>query len=248
MKVLTVTGLTGSGKTTTLECLIKELKRRGYSVGTVKEIHNEAFAIDTPGKNTYRHRAAGADTVTARGIYETDVLYKGHLPIYDILSHYKEDYVLLEGVRDAVVPEIVVCKEEETPPIGMLTFAISGKYANTNCGYYQDVPIINALDNVQELADLIEKKVPPLFYDFDKECCGVCGADCKSFLAALLKEEQDINNCVLQEREIMLEIEGKDIPLVPFVRNILKNTILGVVSELKGYKKNATIKIVIDNG
>ncbi len=52
MKVLTVTGLSGSGKTTVIENLIKELKRRGYSIGSVKEIHYEAFAIDTPGKNT----------------------------------------------------------------------------------------------------------------------------------------------------------------------------------------------------
>ena len=39
MKVLTVTRLSGSGKTTVIENLIKELKRRGYSIGSVKEIH-----------------------------------------------------------------------------------------------------------------------------------------------------------------------------------------------------------------
>ena len=37
-------------------------------MGSVKDIHFEAFAIDTPGTNTYRHRQAGAELVTARGL------------------------------------------------------------------------------------------------------------------------------------------------------------------------------------
>lgn len=246
MKVFTITGLTGSGKTTTIEHIIKELKLRGYSVGTVKEIHNEAFKIDTPGKNTYRHREAGADTVTARGLLETDILYKGRLPILDILKHYNEDYVLLEGVRDALVPEIVLCKEHESPDITPLTFAVSGAYSNIHSGSCQNIPIINAIDNVAELVDLIEKKVPPLFYDFDAECCGKCGMNCRDFLAALLKGERDITECVLQKGGASLCIDGADIPMVPFVKNMLKNLVVGFASELKGYKKNAKIQITIE--
>ena len=46
MKVFSVVGVTKSGKTTTIEQIIKEFIRRGYSVGSVKEIHFEQFAID----------------------------------------------------------------------------------------------------------------------------------------------------------------------------------------------------------
>lgn len=249
MKVLTVTGLSGSGKTTTLEHIIKELKKRGHSVGTVKEIHFEAFTMDSEGKNTHRHRMAGADTVTARGINETDVLYKGHLSIWDILAHYTEDYVLLEGVRDAIVPEIVVCAEDAVPELSSLTFAISGRYANTHSGSYKGIPIINATDNISGLTDLIEKKVPPLFYDFDKECCGICGMECREFLSAFLRGKRSLDECVLQaHQKVKLLVNGRDVPLVPFVKNILKNAVIGVASELKGYKENAKIEIIIDNG
>ena len=48
MKLFSVIGITKSGKTTTIENIIRELRKRRYTVGSVKEIHFEAFAIDTP--------------------------------------------------------------------------------------------------------------------------------------------------------------------------------------------------------
>lgn len=245
MKVLTITGLTGSGKTTVVENLIKELKRRGYTVGSVKEIHYEAFAIDTPGKNTYRHRQAGADTVTARAEKETDVMYQGHMPIYELLSHYDQDFVILEGVRDCVVPEIAVCKEEEEPNISPLTFAVSGRYANNDVKEYKGLPVISAIEDIERLTDLIEEKVPQLMHDIEYECCGMCGYDCREFLSRLLKGELTRNDCVLSKREVKLTIDGEDIVMVPFVQKILKNSVLGVVSELKGYKEGKKITIEI---
>lgn len=245
MKVFTVLGLSKSGKTTTIEKLIAELKKRGYSVGTVKDIHFEAFTMDTEGKNTWRHRQAGADTVTARGIKETDILYKGNLPIYEILSHYKEDFVILEGVRDAVVPELAACAQDAVPEISPLTIAVSGCFANTHSGTYEGLPIINGIKNTATLADLIEKKVPELLYDMDEECCSLCGSNCRKFLEKVLKGEKDILECVLKNPKISLTVDGAEVPMVPFVERILRNAVLGVVSELKGYKKDASIKVII---
>ena len=86
MKVFSVVGITQSGKTTTIENIIKELRGRGYSVGSVKEIHFEEFAIDTEGTNTFRHKEAGSQLVTARGNYETDMLFQEKLHIDRLLS------------------------------------------------------------------------------------------------------------------------------------------------------------------
>ena len=51
-----VKGFSKTGKTTTVTSLVKELRRRGYSVGTVKDIHYQGFAMDQPGTDTYKHR------------------------------------------------------------------------------------------------------------------------------------------------------------------------------------------------
>lgn len=243
MKVFTVTGLTGSGKTSVIEKLIAELVARGYTVGSVKEIHFDAFRIDTEGKNTWRHRQAGSDTVTARNHHETDIMYQGHRPIYDVLSHYDQDFVVLEGVRDAVVPEIAVAVEDAEPIISPLTFAVSGKFANTHFGEYKGIPVINGLTDTNKLVDLIIEKTPSLMYDVDTDCCGKCGTDCRGFLEKCLKNQAKPEDCVLKQSKVSLKIDGRDVIMVPFVETLLKNEIMGIVSELKTYKKGGKIKI-----
>eukprot|EP01034_Spumella_vulgaris_P040929 gene40929-50639_t len=64
MKVVGFAGFSGSGKTTLVEQLIPELRMRGLRVSVVKHAHH-SFDIDHPGKDTYRHREAGAFEVVA---------------------------------------------------------------------------------------------------------------------------------------------------------------------------------------
>src|SRR5512146_1450381 len=64
--VVSVVGKSNVSKTTFLEKLIPELVRRGYRVGTVKhDVHG--FELDTPGKDTWRHRQAGSRAVAISG-------------------------------------------------------------------------------------------------------------------------------------------------------------------------------------
>ena len=158
MKVISVYGYSKSGKTTTVECLIKELVNRGYTVGTVKEIHYEEFTIDTGGSNTDRHRKAGAELVTARGLFETDILYREKLPIQEILKFYKQDYVILEGVTDFDVPMILCATnlEDVLKRMSPGVFALSGVIAN-EITIYEKLPVINALNSIKKLTDLVEK-------------------------------------------------------------------------------------------
>jgi molybdopterin-guanine dinucleotide biosynthesis protein MobB len=60
--VISIVGKSGSGKTTLLEKLLPELKRRGLRVGTIKHTHH-GFDMDRDGKDSARHKAAGADGV-----------------------------------------------------------------------------------------------------------------------------------------------------------------------------------------
>jgi molybdopterin-guanine dinucleotide biosynthesis protein B len=64
--VISVVGKSGVGKTTALEQVIRELKERGYKVGTIKH-DTHGFEIDRPGKDSWRHAQAGSDAVAIAG-------------------------------------------------------------------------------------------------------------------------------------------------------------------------------------
>lgn len=245
MKVFAVVGYTKSGKTTTIEAIIKELKKRGYSVGTVKDIHYEQFAIDTKGTNTYRHKVAGSDIVTARGMYETDILYQEQLDIYKIASFYETDYLILEGVRDANVPMILTadCMADLDERYDGRVFMVSGKIADEIQGY-KSLEAISVMKDVSALVDLVEATVFPMLPDYDPKCCHACGYDCRTLCHRIVAGDSQYDACVINRTDLKLKINGKNIPMVPFVQKILKNSISGVVSELDGYEKGASLEIV----
>ena len=244
MRVFSVFGITQSGKTTTIENVIRELRKRRYSVGSVKEIHFEQFAMDKEGTNTYRHRMAGSELVTARGYKETDILFQRMLSVDEILRFYHHDFVVLEGVADCNVPKIVTAHNtaEVDERMDGTVFAISGKIAN-GLTEYKGIPVINAVENTEGLVDLIEKKVFERLPDFPPGCCGACGYSCRELGIRILKGEAKREDCVLSDSKIKLFIDGREIDMVPFVQRILYNSVEGVVKELEGYKKGARVEI-----
>lgn len=159
MKIISVIGITLSGKTTTIENIIKELRKRKYTVGSVKEIHFESFTMEIEGSNTDRHSKAGAELVTARGMYETDILFPEKLNINKILGFYSQDFVILEGVSDTIAPKILAAHDVEgiEDRLDNSVFAISGKISS-NLREYKGLPVINSITSIEELVDLIEEK------------------------------------------------------------------------------------------
>ena len=63
MRVVAIVGLQGSGKTTLIERLIPALQARNLTVSTIKHTHHHAIELDVPGKDSHRHRLAGASEV-----------------------------------------------------------------------------------------------------------------------------------------------------------------------------------------
>ena len=109
--VIAFIGKPDSGKTTLLEKLIPELRRRGYRIGTIKH-HVHAFEMDKPGKDTWRHKQAGANTValsspTGLGIIR-DVAED--LTIEELVGRYYGDIdlVIAEGYKRLGLPKIEV--------------------------------------------------------------------------------------------------------------------------------------------
>lgn len=112
MNVVGICGPSGVGKTTLLEQLIPLLKARGQRVSVIKHAHH-AFDIDTPGKDTWRHRAAGAfEVLIASGqrlakMREYEV--EGHPSVHQLLAELIDcDWVLVEGYKHADIPKVEV--------------------------------------------------------------------------------------------------------------------------------------------
>lgn len=246
MKVFSVIGISKSGKTTTIENIIKELRKREYTVGTVKEIHYDKFRIDSEGTNTYRHKMAGSQLVTARGMYETDILFQSKLSINEILSFYNYDYVILEGVMDTCAPKIVTAHNVEgiLDKLDETTFAISGQVSNV-IDEYEGIPVINPITEIEKLVGLIEEKVFDKLPDMKDECCKKCGHTCRELCSLILKKEAERRDCVLTEQSVTLKVNGQEITMVPFVQNILKNAVEAIAKELNGYTKNGDIEVCI---
>lgn len=244
MKVFSVIGVTQSGKTTTIENIITELRKRKYTVGSVKEIHFEAFAIDRPGSNTHRHKKAGSQLVAARGYLETDILFDRQLSVNEILRFFDHDYVVLEGVADTVGPKIITAgtTSEIDERLDGTFFAISGRIAGT-MNEYRGLPVISAVKENEKLVNLIEEKVFDMLPDFPPACCNACGYSCRELSERILAGLAERGDCVISRGDIELFIDGRKISMVPFVQKILYNSLEGVVKELDGYRRNGEIVV-----
>ena len=82
--VIAAVGISGSGKTTTVEYLISKLSGKGYRVGAIKHIHREGFTIDQEGKNTWRFSQAGAKITVAISPEEIAIIEKTKAALNDL--------------------------------------------------------------------------------------------------------------------------------------------------------------------
>ncbi len=103
MKVLGLRGWSGSGKTTLLVRLVPELVARGIKVSTVKHAHHH-FDLDRPGKDSFRHREAGATEVmissSSRWALMHEARSEGEVPLPALLARMSPvDLVLVEGYK-----------------------------------------------------------------------------------------------------------------------------------------------------
>ena len=108
-----VVGRHNSGKTTLVVKLIGELVERGYDVGSVKHHHKGNFHIDIPGKDSYRHREAGAsETVIAcPGQVARIRTVEGEMECADIVKSMPgHDIVIVEGYRKSGLPTIEIMR------------------------------------------------------------------------------------------------------------------------------------------
>ncbi len=161
MKIFGIVGWKNSGKTTLVERLVSEIAAQGFSVSTVKHAHH-SFDVDQPGKDSHRHRVAGAREVmlTSSGrwalMHELRGADEPTLP--QLLQRLSSvDLVLVEGFKSGEHAKIEVRRENITQdPIAMIeknvrAFAAKGSVPNLG------LPVFD-LDDTKAIARFILKE------------------------------------------------------------------------------------------
>lgn len=174
--IIATIGVSGSGKTTTIEYLVTQLSIQGYKIGTIKHVHHKGFTIDKEGTNTWRYAKAGSKVIMAVSPEEIDVIRKTDSEIKDLdkilgyLENEDLDIIFVEGFHSLIAKRIdvqkIITAKDQTGLESTLEgtngpiLAISGVFAkNTNNTTYHNLPVIRIPENGKELLELIKKQI-----------------------------------------------------------------------------------------
>jgi len=212
--IISIVGKSDSGKTTLIEKLVPELTRRGYRVATVKhDVHG--FEVDREGKDSWRHKQAGAHTVIISSPQKVALIrdVEKDSTLDEIRRRWVQDVDLLisEGYKKDVQPKIEVFRKEKHKKL-LCTKKDNLVAIVSNQKFNVGVPCFH-LEDMKGLSNFIEKEF--------------------------------INS--RKEKEIVLRVDGKPIPMTPFVKDIIRKTVKGMLSALRGCETSKLIEIYIEN-
>ncbi len=248
-KAVAVVGFKGAGKTRVVEALVRELSSRGYRVGTVKHASG-GHPLEIPGKDTWRHMEAGSYStavLTPKGsaVYLSRPMGLGEvLPLLGMV-----DLVVLEGFKslDRVARIIVFTtpRDLEILSNGLEIAVVSSSEGVPPLGW-RGAPVL-PLSRAGELADLVLERAFPLLPGLD---CGACGFEgCSGLARAVLAGEAEAGRCQAQpEGGVRLKVDGRPIPLNPFVRGLFESVVVGMVKSLKGAQSPKGIELTLEVG
>ena len=157
MKVFGIAGYSGSGKTTLLEKLIPQFTARGLKVSVIKHAHH-GFDIDRPGKDSYRHREAGASEVLLSCNDRWALMHErrdgSDVTLDELLARLAPcDLVLVEGFKQEPIPKLEVYRPENgKPPLFPERSDIVAVASNVALAV--SLPRL-ALDDVAAIADFV---------------------------------------------------------------------------------------------
>jgi molybdopterin-guanine dinucleotide biosynthesis protein B len=154
--IISIVGKSGVGKTTALERVIREIKRRGYRVGTIKH-DTHGFEVDKPGKDSWRHAQAGSDSVVISGPHKMALIRKldAELSLDEIVPLLGTvDLVITEGYKRGNRPKIEVTRLERGTELLCQAEELIGIMADHSV----DMPVPQfALDDAVGVVDLLER-------------------------------------------------------------------------------------------
>ena len=159
-RVLGIAGYKNAGKTTLTTNLVSELVRRGYSVSTIKHAHH-IFDIDHPGRDSHRHREAGAHEVAIVASRRWALLHElreeDEPGMEEMLAKLEPvDIVVIEGYRHGAIPKLeAVNVELDHPRLAGNDENIVAVSTNGDPAA-EPVPAFDR-DNIPAIADFVEQ-------------------------------------------------------------------------------------------
>jgi molybdopterin-guanine dinucleotide biosynthesis protein B len=158
--IVSFVGRSNSGKTTFIERVIPELVRAGYKVATVKHA-GHGFDLDTEGKDSWRHKQAGASSVVilSKGSMAVFADVSDRMKVEDVRDRFLDgtyDLIIAEGWKHEGYPKIVIIRDQ----LGEVPISTEGLLAVvSNKPVDLTVPVFG-LDDVPAVAALIMKRFP----------------------------------------------------------------------------------------
>lgn len=240
MKAIGIVGYKKSGKTTLVTNLARELTNRGYKIATLKHIF-QAKHLDLPFKDTARHMQYATQTA-AISPAESALFFNHRKSLEQMIEYLEADFLLVEGFRqEKTFPKIICFKQtSETKElfdglqIGAATLAHPSKM---DLG----VPVFNIQEDIERIADLVEGQA----FKLPNLNCGNCGCEsCYELAREIIRGKKSLEDCPALRPKTQITLNGKVFALNPFISQMIRGTITGMLSSLKGYRKgNIQIKI-----
>ncbi len=241
MRVVGIVGYKKSGKTFFISKLAEYMKNKGIKVSIVKSIHGEI---------TDRFTDTGkfskiVDKVAAVSPNGTSLFVKEKMDFDKLLSIVNADVILVEGFKERKdYPRILLFRTEGE--IEALSNGLEIGYASLDNykGKYTPFYPISELDRyLPDITDLIMERA----FKLPGIDCGSCGfPTCYELAKEILKGKKSVKDCAVlsAKKDVILRVDGKNVPLLPFVETLLKNMILDSLSSLKGIE-GSTYSITI---
>jgi len=263
--VIGVIGRKDSGKTVIIESIVQTLTKKGYHVATAKHVNQKGFSIDTEGKDTWRHSVAGANPVVSVSDIETAILIKDGVKRFsldELLRFASEaDFMMLEGfswliLDDEHVGKILCVKNREEyedyrkkAKGEIIAFCSTRPLGKPILRIKEDSKILarQALKFIRKKQKI--SKILSILPGLDCRKCGY--QSCEEMAVAVYRKDAKLNDCVpltlRSKLKTKITINGNEVPIQPFVSEIIRNSILGMISSLKGVsiRENEEIHVKI---
>ena len=208
--------------------IIRELENNGYTVGYIKK-------ADQISSNSMTKKAV------VWGERQSLYYHEGQQSLLDVLKLFDEDYVIVDNDEDSNVPKLLMYEA-----VALAGNTVSDITRMEESKKRDDLFFTGYKDTrMSDIMTAVKEKVFEVLPDFAPEVCDECGLSCREMNEAILKGVAKRSDCRIDKDPVELSVGQDKMTMVPFVKNILKNSVEAVARELDGYKEDEEINVKI---